>query len=116
METAIQSFRQEANGANVIPLKLKAIPDAETVTMSPRRFSVPLLDIIGEEVKKLEDGSVIAKSLSSYSAAIVMVKQNGKYRMCIDYSALNKTLVSMQQQVGGGVNINWWCCALKTIV
>jgi hypothetical protein len=87
------------NGANVNPLKLEVKPGAATVAMSPRRFSVPLLDIIGIEVSKLENGDVIAKSLSNYSAEIVMVRQNGKFRMCIDYSALNETLVGMQHPI-----------------
>ena len=87
------------NGAKVPALKLTSVPDADPVAMQARRFSAPLLDLIGEEVRKLEDGDIIAKSLSNYSAEIVMVKQNGKFRMCIDYSALNKSLVGMQHPI-----------------
>ena len=87
------------SGAKVDPLQIGTYTGAKPVAMSPRRFSKPILDLIDIEIKKLLGGNVIVESTSDYSAEIVMVKQKGKFRMCIDYSQVNKTLVGMKHPI-----------------
>lgn len=87
------------NGANVTPLEIQVYPGSKPVSMPPRRFSKPIQELIDAEVKKLFDDGLISESTSDYSAEIVMVKQKEKFRMCIDYSAVNKTLVGMKHPI-----------------
>jgi hypothetical protein len=76
----------------VIEHHLKIHPDAKLVSQKPRRQSVERQDFIREEVRKLLDAGFIEEVHHPVwlSNPVIVPKANGKLRMCIDYTSLNK--------------------------
>jgi hypothetical protein len=76
----------------VIEHHLKIHPDAKPVSQKPRRQSVERQDFIREEVRKLLHASFIEEVHHPVWLAnlVIIPKANGKLRMCIDYTSLNK--------------------------
>jgi hypothetical protein len=73
---------------------LKINPDARPVSQKPRRQSVERQDFIRKEVRKLLDVGFIEEVHHPIWLAnlVIVPKANGKLRMCIDYTSLNKGL------------------------
>jgi hypothetical protein len=71
---------------------LKIHPDAELVSQKPRRQSVERQDFIRKEVWKLLDAGFIEEVHHPVWLAnpVIIPKANGKFRMCINYTSLNK--------------------------
>jgi hypothetical protein len=76
----------------VIEHRLKINPDARPVSQKPRRQSVERQDFIRKEVRKLLDAGFIEEVHHPIWLAnpVIIPKANGKLRMCIDYTSLNK--------------------------
>jgi hypothetical protein len=76
----------------VIEHHLKIHPDAKPVSQKPRRQSVERQDFIRKEVRKLLDAGFIEEvhHLVWLANPVIVSKANGKLRMCIDYTSLNK--------------------------
>jgi hypothetical protein len=76
----------------VIEHQLKVNPDARPVSQKPRRQSMERQDFIREEVWKLLHAGFIEQVHHPVWLAnlVVVLKANGKLRMCIDYTSLNK--------------------------
>jgi ribonuclease HI len=76
----------------VIEHHLKINPDAKLVSQKPRRQSVEQQTSIRKEVRKLLDASFIEEVHHPVWLAnpVIVPKANGKLRMCIDYTSLNK--------------------------
>jgi hypothetical protein len=76
----------------VIEHHLKINPDAKPVSQKPHRQSVERQDFIQKEVRKLLDAGFIEEVHHPVWLAnpVIVPKANGKLRMCIDYSSLNK--------------------------
>ncbi len=76
----------------VIEHHLKIHPDAKPVSQKPRRQSVERQDFIRKEVQKLLDAGFIEEVHHPVWLAnpVIVPKANGKLRMCIDYTSLNK--------------------------
>jgi hypothetical protein len=76
----------------VIEHHLKIHPDAKLVSQKPRRQSVEQQDFIRKEVRKLLDAGFIEEVHHPVWLAnpVIIPKANGKLRMCIDYTSLNK--------------------------
>jgi hypothetical protein len=76
----------------VIEHHLKIYPDAKPVSQKPRRQSVERQDFIREEVWKLLHAGFIEEVHHPVWLAnpVIVPKANGKLRMCIDYTSLNK--------------------------
>jgi hypothetical protein len=77
---------------DVIEHHLKIYPDARPVQQRPRKQSVERQNFIHEEIKKLLDTGFIREVHHPQWLAnpVVVPKANGKLRMCIDYTSLNK--------------------------
>jgi hypothetical protein len=71
---------------------MKIHPDAKPVSQKPRRQSVEWQDFIREEVRKLLNAGFIEEVHHPIWLAnpVIVPKANGKLRMCIDYTSLNK--------------------------
>jgi hypothetical protein len=76
----------------VIEHRLKINPDARPMSQKPRRQSVERQDFIRKEVRKLLDAGFIEEVHHPKWLAnpFIITKANGKLRMCIDYTSLNK--------------------------
>jgi hypothetical protein len=76
----------------VIEHHLKIDPDANPVSQKPRRQSDERHDFIRKEVRKLLDTGFIEEAHHPVWLAnlVIILKANGKLRMCIDYTSLNK--------------------------
>jgi hypothetical protein len=76
----------------VIEHHLKIHPNAKPVSQKPRRQSIEWQDSICEEVRKLLRAGFIEEvhHLVWLANPIIIPKANGKLRMCIDYTNLNK--------------------------
>jgi hypothetical protein len=76
----------------VIEHHLKIHPDVKPVSQKPQRQSVERQDFIRKEVQKLLDASFIEEvhHLVWLTNPVIVPKANGKLRMCIDYTSLNK--------------------------
>jgi hypothetical protein len=76
----------------VIEHHLKIHPDARPVRQKPRKQSIERQNFIREEVRKLLQAGFIEEVCHPVLLAnpIVVPKANGKLRMCIDYTNLNK--------------------------
>jgi hypothetical protein len=76
----------------VIEHHLKIYPNAKPVSQKPRRQSVERQDFICEEVQKLLHVGFIEEVHHPVWLAnpVIVPKANGKLRMCIDYTSLNK--------------------------
>ena len=69
-------------------------PGAEPVSRPPYRLSPAEQDEMEEQVKDLLAQGFIRPSSSPYGAPILFVpKKDGRWRMCIDYRALNKQTI-----------------------
>jgi len=77
------------DGEYNIDLKEDAKPYAVT---TPRRVALPQMDQVKEELAKMERQGVISKidKPTDWCAPMVVVpKQNGKVRICVDFTKLN---------------------------
>jgi hypothetical protein len=77
---------------DVIEHHMKIHPNAKPVSQKPRRQSVEQQDFIHQEVRKLLDVGFIEEVHHPVWLAnpVIIPKANGKLRMCIDYTILNK--------------------------
>ena len=87
---------QEADVVNqdnyVIKLKEDATPYALTI---PRRVTIPLTPKVKEELQRMEKLGVITwiEEPTDWCAGMVVVpKQNGKVRICVDLTKLNESV------------------------
>jgi hypothetical protein len=76
----------------VIEHHLKINPDARPVSQKPHRQSVERQNFIRKEVRKLLDASFIEEVHHPVwlTNPVIVPKANEKFRMCIDYTSLNK--------------------------
>lgn len=72
-----------------IPLKEGTSP----INVRPYRYPNIQKNIIEQLVKELLEGGVTQPSTSPYSSPVVLVKEDGTWRMLIDYRELNKHTV-----------------------
>ncbi|XP_060972375.1 uncharacterized protein LOC133038292 [Cannabis sativa] len=78
--------------SNIIVHKLQVDPDYPPVRQKRRKFAPDRNKVINEEIQKLIDvGSVREVDYPNWLANVVVVKKkNGKCRVCIDFTDLNK--------------------------
>jgi hypothetical protein len=76
----------------VIEHHLKINPDARPIQQKPQKQSIERQNFIPEEIKKLLDVGFIREVHHPRWLAnpVVLPKADGKLRMCIDYTSLNK--------------------------
>ncbi|GJU10611.1 putative reverse transcriptase domain-containing protein, partial [Tanacetum coccineum] len=77
-----------------IEFRIELIPGAVPIAKSPYRLALSELEELSGQLKKLQDKGFIRPSSSPWGAPILLVKKNdGSFRMCIDYRELNKLIV-----------------------
>ena len=71
--------------------QIKNIPGAEPPNRPPYRLGPADQDEMEEQIKDLLEQGFIKPSATLYSTPILFVpKKDGRWRMCMDYCALNK--------------------------
>ena len=70
--------------------KVRLKTGASYICMLPRRLSEPMLKIVQEQVATWLQQGVIRKSSSAFAFPLVLVKRNGKVRVCCDFRLLNE--------------------------
>ena len=77
---------------NTVMHKLQVDPNFSPVKQKRRKFAPERNKVINEEIQKLIDiGSVREVNYPDWLANVVVVrKKNGKWRICIDFTDLNK--------------------------
>ncbi|GJT65005.1 putative nucleotidyltransferase, ribonuclease H [Tanacetum coccineum] len=77
-----------------IEFRIELIPRAMPVAKSPYRLAPSELEELSGQLKELQDKGFIRPSSSPWGAPVLFVKKNdGSFRMCIDYRELNKLTV-----------------------
>ncbi|GJY06111.1 putative reverse transcriptase domain-containing protein [Tanacetum coccineum] len=77
-----------------IKFRIELIPEATPVAKSPYHLAPSELEELSGQLKELQDKGFIQPSSSPWGAPILFVKKNdGSFRMCIDYIELNKLTV-----------------------
>nr|GFC58334.1 putative reverse transcriptase domain-containing protein [Tanacetum cinerariifolium] len=77
-----------------IKFQIELFPGATPVAKSPYKLAPFELEELSGQVKELQDKGFIRSSLSSWGALVSFVKKNdGSFRMCIDYMELNNLTV-----------------------
>ncbi|GKA29916.1 putative reverse transcriptase domain-containing protein, partial [Tanacetum coccineum] len=75
-----------------IEFRIKLIPGTTPVAKSPYRLAPSELEELSGQLKELQDKGFIRPSSSPWGAPILFVKKNdGSFRMCIDYRELNRS-------------------------
>ncbi|KAE8244981.1 hypothetical protein A4X13_0g6140 [Tilletia indica] len=74
-------------------MPITLVPDAVLPPEPPRRASPEKRAAMDAAIEQLLDWDVIEPSQSPTSFPVVMVKQNGKWRFCVDYRQLNAKTV-----------------------
>ena len=97
-KTPIEEFPElfqglgKLRGDHVIKLQEGAKPFAQS---TPRRVAIPLMDEVKKELQRMEDQGVISRvtEATEWCAGMVVVpKENGKVRICVDLTHLNQSV------------------------
>jgi hypothetical protein len=85
-------FMKHAFDLGVIRTAEFEIETADALPQKVQRRQVPIKhkEKAREFIGQLHDEGLVRKSCSPWSAPLVCVIQNGKFRMCVDYRKLNK--------------------------
>ena len=77
----------------VAKYELRILPGSKPVQQQLRRFDDERCRAIGEEIAKLLAAGFIKEVYHSdwLSKPVLVKKKNGQWRMCVDYTSLNKT-------------------------
>ena len=83
----------------VITHKLNTNPSFKPIKQKRRSFAPERQKAINEEVEKLlQAGAIREVEYPEWLANVVLVKKaNGKWRLCIDFTDINKALISTQK-------------------
>nr|GEU77506.1 hypothetical protein [Tanacetum cinerariifolium] len=77
-----------------IKLHIDLIPEAMSISNSPSRLVPSKMEELSNQLKELQDKGFIRPSSSPWEALVLFVKKNdGSFRMCIDYKELNKLTI-----------------------
>jgi len=80
--------------AQLAPFKVELLPNVQPVRARPRYLSAEKRSFVKEEVERLLRLGIIRPSRSPWAATLtITTKRNGKFRMCVDYTALNRVTV-----------------------
>ncbi|GJT44949.1 putative reverse transcriptase domain-containing protein [Tanacetum coccineum] len=89
----LEVFPDDLSGLPLVR-EIELIPGATPVAKFPYRLAPFELEELSGQLKELQDKGFIRPSSSPWGAPILFVKKNdGSFRMCIDYRELNKLTV-----------------------
>jgi len=75
---------------------IELTPDAQPHCLyAPRRVPLPLQEAVNAELQRMQDEGVISpvtRPTDWCSGMVVVRKKNGKVRICVDYTRLNRSV------------------------
>lgn len=82
-------------------VSLEVDESIKPVSQAPRRFSLPMRNVLQQKLKEMEDLDVICSEdkYTEWTSNILMVKGDGKIRLCLDPVELNKALKDCKYQL-----------------
>ena len=84
----------ELHGTKLLPHSIQLIDNAKPIKLKSYRLSKIQAKALKEEITKLINNKLIEPSNSPWSFPVILVlKKNGKWRMCIDFRKLNNITV-----------------------
>ena len=83
-------------GADTAAFTIELMQGTMPKSAPPRRQTLSIRDLVKLEVAQLMEASIIEKSRSGVSSPVVMVRQKGKHRFCIDYGLVNECTVPLR--------------------
>ncbi len=90
-------FRTEGDPTFSCPLFEQAIPLSDDIPVNQKQYPLPRAarEALKERVDEFLDAQIIQPSNSGYNSPVWMVpkKEPGKWRLCIDFRALNKKII-----------------------
>ncbi|GKG03574.1 hypothetical protein Tco_0311210 [Tanacetum coccineum] len=90
-----------------VEFQIDLVPGAAPVARAPYRLAPSEMKELSEQLKELSDKGFIRPSSSPWGAPVLFVKKNdGSFRMCIDYQELNKLTVKNRFQDIDDVDIS----------
>ncbi|GJW98025.1 putative reverse transcriptase domain-containing protein [Tanacetum coccineum] len=77
-----------------VEFQIDLVPGAAPVARAPYRLALSEMKELSDQLQKLSNKGFIRPSSSPWGAPVLFVKKNdGSFRMCIDYQELNKLTV-----------------------
>ncbi|GFS61905.1 retrovirus-related Pol polyprotein from transposon 412 [Trichonephila clavipes] len=93
LEKLIQDYKPEKTASTDVTMRI-ILKDEEPVCQRPRRLAFTERQEVNKQIEEWLNEGIIRPSTSEYASPIVMVKkEDGSSRMCIDYRKLNQKLV-----------------------
>ncbi|GKE36703.1 putative reverse transcriptase domain-containing protein, partial [Tanacetum coccineum] len=90
-------FPEELSGllpSREVEFRIDLIPGVVPATKSPYRLATTEMQELSNQLKELQEKGFIRPSSSLWGAPVLFVKKNdGSFRMCIDYRELNKLTI-----------------------
>nr|GFA96743.1 putative reverse transcriptase domain-containing protein [Tanacetum cinerariifolium] len=85
-----------------VEFQIDLIPGAAPVAQAPYRLSSFEMKELSKQLQELSDKGFIRPSSSPWGASVLFVKKNdGSFRMCIDYRELNKLTIKNRYPILG---------------
>ena len=82
------------------PVRIRLRPNAQPYNLAPPcRISAPLLGPLKEELKRIETNHIVTSVTTPIgwcSLIEIVLKPNGKIRICVDYKRLNYSVMREQ--------------------
>nr|GFC21226.1 putative reverse transcriptase domain-containing protein [Tanacetum cinerariifolium] len=76
--------------------QIDLVPGAAPVARAPYRLAPSEMKELAEQLKELSDKGFIRPSSSPWAPVLFVKKNDGSFRMCIDYRELNKLTVKFE--------------------
>ncbi|GFW16401.1 retrovirus-related Pol polyprotein from transposon 17.6 [Trichonephila clavipes] len=93
LEKLIQDYKPEKTASTDVTMRI-ILKDEGPVCQSPRRLVFTERQEVNKQIEEWLNEGIICPNSSEYASPIVMVKkEDGSSRMCIDYRKLNQKLV-----------------------
>ena len=90
------------------PVKLTPLPDIRPTRHNPARLAEEQKKAVDEYIDMLLKNGLIRPSTSSWACRLVVVRQGGKFRVCLDLRDVNERTVREACPIGSVIEVQEW--------